>query len=259
MRSPGFALALAVLVGAATAGCATPAPVVGRAPGGAEIVQIELSISNVFLVNSKRPVLVDAGSEGDLDDLEEALAAHGLALGDIALVIVTHGHADHAGQAGLLRARSGAKVALGAGDLPLARAGRNDAMQPMSFSARLLRLVLSKTYPPFEPDLVVSAGAPLDLGPWGIEGRAVHMPGHTDGSLVVLLGDRAAFVGDQVLGGSLGGSLCPESPNEHYFHADPAQNRQNIEALVNGGVETFDLGHGGPVARADVIDAFEID
>lgn len=59
-----------------------------------------------------------------------------------------------------------------------------------------------------------------------------------------------------MMGGSFGGALSPASPGEHYYQADPAKNRRNIQALLAMGVEKFYLGHGGPVSRADVIAAF---
>ncbi len=136
----------------------------------------------------------------------------------------------------------------------LAKAGHNDELHPMYFTASLLKLFLSESYPAFTPDIVVHQR--VGLARWGIDGEAIAMPGHTAGSIVVLMSDHSAFVGDMILGGSWGGAFDPESPGEHYFHADPEQNRKNIAELVRRGVEKFYLGHGGPVRRADVIEAF---
>ena len=82
------------------------------------------------------------------------------------------------------------------------------------------------------------------------------MPGHTPGSLVVVLDDGRAFVGDRMLGGALGGAVWPDRPGEHYFHADRAANLLNIRTLLALPVWTYFLGHGGPVLRADVEAAF---
>jgi glyoxylase-like metal-dependent hydrolase (beta-lactamase superfamily II) len=82
------------------------------------------------------------------------------------------------------------------------------------------------------------------------------MPGHTAGSIVVVMADHSAFVGDMMMGGSFGGAFSPSQPGEHYYQADGAKNRRNIQTLLAMGVEKFYLGHGGPVARADVIAAF---
>ena len=237
-------------------GCASPA-VVGRAPltsgATAEIVQIPLRLSNVFLVRAPRPVLVDTGTIGDMEDLSDALAERGVATSAVRLVIVTHGHADHAGLAADIQKISRSTVILGAGDLPLALAGHNDDLKPTGFTGAFLKPLITKIYPELTPDAVVRPNDELDLAQWGIDGKVIAMPGHTPGSVVVLMSDHTAFVGDMIAGGSLGGLLSPHSPGEHLYQADPAQNRKNIQALLDRGVQKFYLGHGGPVTRADVV------
>jgi glyoxylase-like metal-dependent hydrolase (beta-lactamase superfamily II) len=236
-------------------GC-TSSAVVGRAPGGAAIVRVPLRLSNVHVIATPTPVLIDTGTVGDMGDLARAFDEYGVRASSLGLIIVTHGHADHAGLATDLRRISGAKILLGAGDLGLARAGHNDELRPTGLTASLLKPFIPDVYPDFVPDLTVRAGVPVDLRPWGVEGQAVAMPGHTAGSIVVVLSDHTAFVGDMMLGGIFGGVLLAGSPGEHYYQADLAQDHRNIKALLGMGIETFYLGHGGPVSRADVVAAF---
>jgi hydroxyacylglutathione hydrolase len=248
-----LALAAVLAVALASTGC-TATTTVGTTPEGAPIVRIPLRLSSVYLIKSRPPVLIDSGTLGDMEDLTRGLHENGVMVGQLGLVIVTHGHADHAGLAHDLREESAARVVLGAGDLPLAAAGRNDDLNPMSFMGKVLKPFITSFYPPFEPDVAVRE--PIDLKSIGIDGRVVAMPGHTAGSIVVLLANHTAFVGDMMAGGALGGLVFPHDPNEHYYQADPAANRRNIAALIGMGVETFYLGHGGPVSRADVIATF---
>lgn len=241
------------------AGCAAEPRRVGGGPGP-EVYQIELSTSNAFLIRPAppaQPILVDTGSPGDLEDLTEQLAAVGVALADVKLAIVTHGHGDHAALGADLQ-KAGVKVAVGAGDWPLAAAGKNDELRPTNLTARLIRPFIDFEYAPFTPDLRVTDRG-LDLAPYGVAGKAFQLPGHTAGSVVVVLDDGSAFAGDLILGGVLGGAIAPGSAGEHYYHADREQNLLNIRLLLRRGVQTFYLGHGGPVTRESVIDGFDLD
>lgn len=217
-------------------------------------MRIALSQSNVYLLKTRAPVLIDAGTVGDDDALVRGLAEVGTSARDIALVIVTHAHHDHAGLAAELQRDWGAKVMLGVGDLPAATRGHDDDLRPTGTTGALLKPFLPKVFPEIAPDIVVRE--PVDLRPWGVDGQVMQLPGHTPGSLVVVLSNHAAFVGDVMLGGWLGGALFASRPGEHYYQADPAQNRRNIASLLAMGVDRFYLGHGGPVSGADVAAAF---
>jgi glyoxylase-like metal-dependent hydrolase (beta-lactamase superfamily II) len=68
---------------------------------------------NCYLVEDEPLTLIDTGpnSGKSLDELERALAAHGHAVEDLELIIVTHQHMDHLGLLEILARRSGAEVA----------------------------------------------------------------------------------------------------------------------------------------------------
>ena len=72
------------------------------------LVRIKGAISNCYLLRGERPVLVGTGTPGDLKRLLAGLKAAGVAPKKLALILLTHGHSDHAGCAAELRRRSGA-------------------------------------------------------------------------------------------------------------------------------------------------------
>lgn len=248
MRRMLLSLGLALAVGSASPEATAELPV----------VQIPLSMSNVFLLKGTAgPVLVDSGSKNDMSSLVAALAAEGVRIEDLLAVVLTHAHADHAGLAAEIRRRSGARLIAGRGDRAMMAAGINDPLTATSLTARLiLSLPLDVRFEPFTADMEIDAE--FDLSPYGLAGRALPMPGHTPGSLVVVLDDGRAFVGDMILGGWLGGALFPHSAGEHYFHADVAKNRANIAALAKRPIRQYFLGHGGPVSAQSVREGFAL-
>jgi glyoxylase-like metal-dependent hydrolase (beta-lactamase superfamily II) len=68
---------------------------------------------NAYLIEDSPLTLIDSGpnSAKALDELEQALAAHGHAIEDIELLVISHQHMDHFGLASILARRSGAEVA----------------------------------------------------------------------------------------------------------------------------------------------------
>ncbi len=90
------------------------------------------------------------------------------------------------------------------------------------------------------------------MAPLNLAGRVVSLPGHTSGSVAVLLDDGRAFVGDMLAGGYLGGALHPTQPSEHYFHGSSARNNLSLAVLLKLGARSFFIGHGGPLAREGV-------
>lgn len=109
-------------------------------------------------------------------------------------------------------------------------------------------------FPPIAPDLFVDET--FDLSAFGVEGRLLPTRGHTAGSISVLLPDGAAIVGDVMMGGYMGGNLLGTRPNYRYFADDLKAVHGSIQNLLDAGVKTFYVGHGGPLQRDDVARRF---
>jgi glyoxylase-like metal-dependent hydrolase (beta-lactamase superfamily II) len=204
-----------------------------------------LRISNVHLLRGRRPVLIDSGPPGRFDSLRARLRALSIETKELGAVILTHGHADHAGTAAEF-VREGVPVLLGAGDLPLATSGQNPDVHSTGLTARLLRPFLPWSYPAFSPTTAVET--PLDLASFGLDGVMRVVGGHSLGSSVVIV-DDLLLAGDLVRGGYLGGTLLSGRARIHYYSDDPASDLKTVAALIDEYHPTsILLGHGGPLS-----------
>jgi glyoxylase-like metal-dependent hydrolase (beta-lactamase superfamily II) len=163
------------------------------------VVQIRLSLSNSFLVLGERPILFDTGSPKDGNKLLKNLAAHGVQGRDLALILHTHGHSDHCGSTRQLKDATSAPTAIHPADAAVMDNGQNQATKPTCLMARLLHLFVDDRFPAVRPDILLPDE--MDLKSFGVEGKVVFTPGHTAGSISVLLNTGEAIVGDLLMGG----------------------------------------------------------
>jgi hydroxyacylglutathione hydrolase len=176
-------------------------------PTPVAIQTISLPLVNSYLVRGERWLLVDSGAPGDEHRILRAAAAHGVQPGDIGLILLTHGHVDHFGGAAALRALTGAPVAVHHADAGILRSGRNPDLAALGWEGRLFRPFLPWSAPPLEPDIVFDDD--FTLHAYGLDATILATPGHSPGSITLLLPDRTMIVGDLLRGGYLGGRLLP--------------------------------------------------
>jgi hydroxyacylglutathione hydrolase len=214
-----------------------------------EIIRIPIlpfGTVNAHLVrNAATSILVDAGMAGSERRIARALARHGLSFRDIKLIVLTHGHADHAGNAAKLRDLSGAPILAHEGDADLYGQTRTTAHCPTNSAGGFFRntAVSDKPYRGFEPDITMKRGEQINLLDFAIDGIVRHAGGHTPGSIVVELASRDVLAGGLVASRAfLGGAFVRPGSK------DDAQGiARELERLVQGGVRRFHLGHGGPL------------
>ncbi|GAB4213387.1 MAG: MBL fold metallo-hydrolase [Roseiflexaceae bacterium] len=219
------------------------------------VIPIRLRLSNAYLVKGERPILVDTGSPGETDRIVQALHAEGVAPGDLALILHTHGHYDHCGSSAALRKQSGAPTAIHPADAPLMASGRTRDLKATRRSAALLAPLMNQTFDALQADLLV--GPDTDLRPYGVAGRLLHTPGHTHGSLTLLLDSGEAIVGDLLMGGHLGGVISPQQPRYHYFADDIGLVRTHIGTVVRAAKGRVYVGHGGPLELDAIRTSFQ--
>lgn len=102
-------------------------------------------------------------------------------------------------------------------------------------------MVPFQSFPPATVDIRVTDEG-LDLAPFGVSGRVVYTPGHSPGSLTVLLATGDALVGD----------LCMNAPGLRrgpclpVFAEDPTRLRGSLEKVLALGARTIHPAHGLP-------------
>ena len=191
--------ALTVAIGAAT----------GHIPAMTETVQLPMRVaiipvtpfeqncSLVWCTRTMKAALVDPG--GDLDRLKRALERAGVTLEK---VLVTHGHMDHCGMAGVLARDMG---------VPLEGPHEGDRFWIESLDDPSKRYGLEGES--FEPDRWLVDGDKVTVGDLVLD--VVHCPGHTPGHVVFVHGpSRFAMVGDVLFAGSIGRTDFPQGNHQ---------------------------------------------
>ncbi len=200
--------------------------------------------ANVYLLADREPTLVDTGFKGRSSAILGYIARLGYAPSAIRNIIITHHHADHVGSLAALKKATGARVMTHPADAPYIE-GRLPQPGPQSRIMSPFRGFWGTA--PVTVDVPLNEGDELPL----LGGtRVLHTPGHTPGSLCLLIpGERLLIVGD-VLGNRFGLHL----PARKYT-VDIRQELDAIRRLARLDFDVIAFGHGAPItctARAAV-------
>ena len=213
-------------------------------------------INAFLLVNSQGCILIDSGLPNTEGKIKKVLNKLNLTFSDIKLIVITHAHIDHAGNTAKIKSLSGAKVIAHAGDLLYFRGEKKMHFCSTGWFGRLFSKtgVIQKSYDLFEPDILLTSKSSLSLNDYGIDGEVISTPGHTEGSISVIIESDKAIVGDLVSSGILlGGIIRTHKAKRPPFEDNPLQVSQELQAIADKGVTTFFMGHGGPLPQEEVL------
>lgn len=209
--------------------------------------------ANFHLVaDGDRLAVIDAGYPGYWSQLVAAVEALGRSLTDVAAVVVTHHHVDHAGTAEQLRAQAGTRVLVHERDAPKVSGERRSHVPPGFYRhslrpsmARYLAHTVAVGGARYRPvrDLEPLTDDALDAVPG--RARLVETPGHTAGHCSVVLEDRGVLLaGDAMV--NFDYATGARGVRLHRFNEDRSGAFRSLQALAALDVPTVLFGHGDP-------------
>jgi hydroxyacylglutathione hydrolase len=172
---------------------------------GTAIHEIHLGFDTAYILKDKGTIMIDSGEPKKEKHFLKALKSLSIAPEEIKLIVLTHGHWDHIGSASEIKKLTGAKIAMHKNDKHLLEDASNPKMPPgVTTWGKVTSNMLTWLLMPFvhinsdSVDIVLDDSA-FSLEKFGIPGIIVHTPGHSSGSVSVLLESGEAFVGDAAM------------------------------------------------------------
>jgi len=203
-----------------------------------------------FLLRCRSGYLLIDTSYPDRYDLFAAeLKNFGVKVREIKFLLLTHHHYDHAGLARRIVEEAGARLIVHRSEIPWLEKGVMRQSRCTSFWAaifwRFFSLFAKFKYHPVkvkEEDYVLDGDDSHLLKKIGIDGKIIHTPGHTEGSLSVLLSDGTAFIGDAAMNYVNARTISPLP----IIAEDLPQVFESWNKLIENGAGRFYPSHGAP-------------
>lgn len=214
-----------------------------------KVITVPLSYTNCYLIQAAQGwILVDAGRQSMARRFRRCLGKLDIDPKDIKLIIVTHAHFDHVGSLAQIKSMCGCPVLAHPREAGIIEAGEvvippgtnllgNMVSWLGQHSTRMLGFNIVK--------VEITVDQEYDLTPFGVAGRVIPTPGHTPGSLSVLLEDGQTLVGDLAMN-------VFRRTNFPIFAEQPAQITSSWELLINKGAKVFYPAHGRRLPISDL-------
>ena len=174
-----------------------------KTKSGYKIIRLLGGRSNVFLLsNAGKNILIDTSPKVFWKRLEKRIKS--LDIKSIDYLILTHTHYDHAANSNILKKKYKSLVFVQQNEAGYLVNGENPVISSTNTVYKLIIKCLGKSllkmmkYEPCNYDFLVDSH--YDLSGLGFNAYILHTPGHTIGSMSVIVDDEIALVGDCMFG-----------------------------------------------------------
>jgi hydroxyacylglutathione hydrolase len=219
---------------------------------GSNIYPVTLGFDHAYIIKDQGTIMIDGGAPKHAKTFSKSLENLSIKPEEVQLIVLTHGHWDHIGSAKEIKEITGAKIAMHQRE----KHWLESALKPMPpgvtnwgrIFGSIIKVFLPLIHIPAADVDVVLGDEEVSLAEYGIQGKVVYTPGHSSGSVSVLLETGDVFVGDMAMN-KFPLRLSPGLP---IFAEDWGQLLASWKQLLDQGVKTIYPSHGEPFS-ADII------
>lgn len=208
-----------------------------------DIITINPGGANCYILKYGEDwILIDVGT--NFKKLMKLIKSHGLNYNNLKLTIITHWHPDHVGSLNQLKEKTNCKVLIHKADKDALEKGYGEVKGGTMMISKVMAFIANNilkginTFKAVKPDIVIEDN--YDLRDYGINARIECTPGHTEGSISVIVDDEIAIVGDILF------NIMPKSIIS-FFSNDKNKLLQSCEGLLRSKYRIYYLGHGEPL------------
>ena len=192
---------------------------------------------NCYIVADKdKAILIDTGRKKYREKiLEKCKEFH------VSLIVLTHGHMDHCQNAAYLANALHIPIAMSEKDMNLIPDNRKQQLLAKTLLGKIVLSVSLSSFEKeslevFEPSIYLKNGD--NLMEYGIDAKVVELPGHTKGSIGLLVENDKLFVGDALMNMFY--------PTVSMLYVDEQAMLSSAKYISELGEKTIYFGHGKP-------------
>ncbi len=153
---------------------------------------------NIYLIEADHGhILVDTGMPNSNKKIDSAFKNFSVDPKTVHLFILTHGHMDHVGSAKYVQQITGGRVLCHQSYAKDLADGKIENAVPQNFKGRVLDFMtgfMGSQIGAVNPDIVMDDE--FDLSEFGISGKVIHTPGHSQSSISIALDNGEVLIGD---------------------------------------------------------------